>query len=321
MLVLLIQIIGTIATAIIAIILLQKDWRTKNEATRKEAVLVTKIIYAVSAVSILNMAISYFQSQSDINKLEKDKRQLQVINANLSLNVSKTADASSGHEVPYKKALNKPEMPMNEEIQNFPTTDNKAEPKKQTDVSKKSNKHSAQVNNVRKIAVTGTRNMQDKADELPLFHFVSTGGRVLSGVLISKANKPVYNLSMRITNYDDLMECKCLIGNTNSTTIGALNTQSTYFFKLPKFKRRAQNGRYLLTLRFNNKLYDEEAVYAFAGHRHFTQALRVKQYKDSMLVSTTIIRLPGYKLRYVNWDRGFPLSLHEQSRKGYIASN
>ena len=68
MLMLLLQIIGAIATAFIALTLLKKDWRTKNEAIRKEAVLVTKIIIAVTVVSVVNLGISYFQSQIDINK-------------------------------------------------------------------------------------------------------------------------------------------------------------------------------------------------------------------------------------------------------------
>jgi hypothetical protein len=321
MLMLLIQIIGTIATAIIAIILLQKDWRTKNEATRKETALVTKVIYAVTFVSILNLAIAYFQSQSDISKLEKDKRQLQITNANLSFDVSKNTSVPSDHNISYKKEPDGRPMTMNEDLQNSSMAVSKVEPENHTTPNKKPGKRAVQVNQVKTIPVNKIRSLWDDSDEVPLFHFVGTGRRMLSGVLINKENKPIYNLPIKVVNYDEMRDCRCFTGNTNSATIGILNTQSTYFLKLPQFKRRAQSGKYLITLRFKNRVYYEEAMYIYTGHRRFSQALRVKQYDGSLLIHNTIIRGPGYQLKNVNWDRSFPLSLDEQSWKADIAAN
>ena len=142
MLMLLIQIIGAIGTAIIAIILLKKDWRTKNEAIRKESVLVTRIIFAVTIVSILNLAITSFQGQYEISKLEKDKRQLQVTNANLSFNISKiataqpTAGPSAESDIPKKRVL-----ATNNEAQDHPAVISDI-PKKYVAVTKKSEKRS-----------------------------------------------------------------------------------------------------------------------------------------------------------------------------------
>lgn len=337
MLMLLIQIIGAIATAIIAIILLKKDWRTKNEAIRKEAVLVTKIIFAVTVVSILNLVVTSFQGQYEISQLEKDKKQLQVTNANLSFNISKIATAqpvpniSAARDLPVKKDAPEQVVKPNDEAQDHLTVVSRIEPKKHMSATiKKTEKHSAPANtasnnialkNKKPTPVSIVRIPSNEPDDVPLFHFIGTGGRILSGVLVSKSDRPIYNLSVKVTNYDDLMDCNCFVGNTNSVTIGALNSQSTYLFKLPEFNRRAQSGRYLITLRYNDKLYYEEAVYTFSDRRSFSQALRIKQYEGSSLVHTTVMRGSNYQSRLINWDRIFPLSLDEQAKKAYIASN
>lgn len=330
MLMLLIQIIGAIGTAIIAIILLKKDWRTKNEAIRKESVLVTRIIFAVTIVSILNLAITSFQGQYEISKLEKDKRQLQVTNANLSFNISKiataqpTAGPSAESDVPKKRVL-----ATNNEAQDHPAVISDI-PKKRIAATKKSEKHSESAkkvknniaaNSKKNTPVNTAREPSNEPDDVPLFHFIGTGGRVLSGVLVSKSSRPIYNLSVKVTNYDDLMDCRCFVGNTNSVTIGALNSQSTYLFKLPQFNRRAQTGRYLITLRYNDRLYYEEAIYSFHDRRNFSQALRIKQYEGASMVNNTVMRGSSYQLKSINWNRGFPLSLDEQARKAYIAAN
>lgn len=333
MLMLLIQIIGAAATAIIAIILLKKDWRTKNEAIRKESVLVTRIIFAVTIVSILNLAITSFQGQYEIGKLEKDKRQLQVTNANLSFNISKIATAQSNpglSDMPAKSETQKKVETINDEAEDHLAIVSKIEPKKHKPETKKPDKRSVPVNTVKNSLadnnkknppVTAVRGPSNEPDDVPLFHFIGTGGRVLSGVLVSKSTRPIYNLSVKVTNYDDLMDCKCFVGNTTSVTIGALNSQSTYLFKLPEFNRRSQSGRYLITLRFNDKLYYEEAMYTFTDRRNFSQALRIKQYEGSSLVHNTVMRGSSYQARSVNWERVFPLSLDEQAKKAYIAAN
>jgi len=333
MLMLLIQIIGAIGTAIIAIILLKKDWRTKNEAIRKEAVLVTKIIFAVTIVSILNLAITSFQSQYEIGKLEKDKRQLQVTNANLSFNISKIVTAQPTTDLSAKgdvREAPKRVQATSDEPQDRIAAVNKIEPKKHVAVPKKSEKHSEPfktvknnmaVNSKKNTPVNVVRELSNEPDDVPLFHFIGTGGRILSGVLVSKDSRPIYNLSVKVTNYDDLMDCRCFVGNTNSVTIGALNSQSTYLLKLPQFNRRTQTGRYLITLRYNDRLYYEEAIYTFTDRRNFSQALRIKQYEGSSLVHNTVMRGSSYQLKSINWDRGFPLSLDEQAKKAYIAAN
>lgn len=330
MLMLLIQIIGAIGTAIIAIILLKKDWRTKNEAIRKESVLVTRIIFAVTIVSILNLAITSFQGQYEISKLEKDKRQLQVTNANLSFNISKIATAQPTAAPPAESDIPKKRvLATNNEAKDHPAVISDI-PKKRVAVTKKSEKRleSAKkvknyiaANSKKNTPVNTARELSNEPDDVPLFHFIGTGGRVLSGVLVSKSSRPIYNLSVKLTNYDDLMDCRCFVGNTSSVTIGALNSQSTYLFKLPQFNRRAQIGRYLITLRYNDKLYYEEAIYSFNDRHNFSQALRIKQYEGSSLVNNTVMRGSSYQLKSINWNRGFPLSLDEQAKKAYIAAN
>jgi len=90
---------------------------------------------------------------------------------------------------------------------------------------------------------------------------------------------------------------------------------------LPEFNRRSQSGRYLITIRFNDKLYYEEAMYTFTDRRNFSQALRIKQYEGSSLVHNTVMHGSNYQSRSVNWERVFPLSLDEQAKKAYIAAN
>ncbi|MBV8390767.1 MAG: hypothetical protein JO080_13265 [Mucilaginibacter sp.] len=337
MLMLLIQIIGVVATAIIAIILLKKDWRTKNEAIRKEAVLVTKIIFAITIVSVLNLAISHFQSQSDINKLEKDKRQLQVTNANLSFDISKSAPAEPVS--PDKKRHPKPPSTIKPEPQQHLLPAKKGQPEhlvtskpSQKKVPKKYSLTENKDFKKRLIPVSIVKPVAAETKAIPLFHFINTGGKSLAGVLIYKNSKPVYNLSVSITNYDNLMNCKttndnafdskCFIKNTySSPTIAALNAQSNYFIKLPQFKRRANSGRYVIMLRVNNRTYSEEAIYTFSTHNHFSQALRIKEYDDGVLVHAAVIKDDSHRLKSIDWKRRFPLSLNEQSRKGYIVAN
>jgi hypothetical protein len=280
MLMLLIQIIGAIATAFIALTLLKKDWRTKNEAIRKEAVLVTKIIIAVTAVSVVNLGISYFQSQIDINKLEKDKKALEIANVNLSSDISKgpvkqTAPALSIKKQSLKRVINGP----------YP--------------------------------VNGSK-------QAPLFHFVMLSNRSLAGAIINKDNKPVYNLSVRITNYDGLLSCRtkeqkanltasrCFISNTSyNPIINKLNAKSIYYLKLPQFNTRANNGRYVITLTFNKRNYYEQAVYSISRGQKLVQALRILAYEGNAMVSNTVVKNSDYELKAVNWNRGFPLPLSQ----------
>ena len=214
MLMLLIQIIGAIGTAIIAIILLKKDWRTKNEAIRKEAVLVTRIVFAVTIVSILNLAVTSLQSQYEISQLQKDKKQLQVTNANLSFNISKiataqpTSDFSSKNDVSENKETPKQVVTANDDEQDHLAVVTKIEPKKRLMATKKPEKHLIPVNTVKNniaanrriIPASIVREPTNEPDDVPLFHFIGTGGRVLSGVLVSNSPRTINNLSVKVTN-------------------------------------------------------------------------------------------------------------------------
>ena len=278
MLMLLIQIIGAIATAFIALTLLKKDWRTKNEAIRKEAVLVTKIIVAVTAVSVVNLGISYFQSQIDINKLEKDKKALEIANVNLSSDISKgplklSASALPNKKKSLKKTVNSP----------YPANGSK---------------------------------------QVPFFRFIMLSNRTLAGAIVNKDNKPVHNLSVRITNYDGLLNCrtierkanpnasKCFISNTGYTpVINKLNAKSTYYLKLPQFNTRGNKGRYVILLTFNNRNYYEQAVYSISRGDKLVQALRILAYEGNAMVSNTVVKNSDYEAKMINWNRGFPLPL------------
>jgi len=283
MLMLLIQIIGAIATAFIALTLLKKDWRTKNEAIRKEAVLVTKIIVAVTAVSVVNLGISYFQSQIDINKLEKDKKALEIANVNLSSDISKGAVKESGPVLSNKKRSLK--------------------------------------------SIVNSSIPANSSKQVPLFHFIMLSNGSLAGAIINKDNKPVYNLSIRITNYDDLLACrtggkktnladsKCFISNTSyNPIINKLNAKSTYYLKLPKFNAGAKNGRYVILLTFNKKNYYQQAVYSIQRGHKLTQALRILAYDGNAMVSNIVVKNNDYELKAINWNRGFPLPLNQPSK-------
>ena len=280
MLMLLIQIIGAIATAFIALTLLKKDWRTKNEAIRKEAVLVTKIIVAVTAVSIVNLGISYFQSQIDINKLERDKKALEIANVNLSSDISKGVVKEPGPALSNKKRS---------------------------------------LKNIVNSSIPASSSKQ-----VPLFHFIMLSNRSLAGAIINKDNKPVYNLSIRITNYDDLLACrtsekktnlansKCFVSNTSyNPIINKLNAKSTYYLKLPKFNAGAKNGRYVILLTFNKKNYYQQAVYSIQNAHKLNQALRILAYDGNAMVSNTVLKNNDYELKAINWNRGFPLPLNQ----------
>ena len=278
MLMLLMQIIGTIATAVIVVYLLKKDWRTKNEAIRKEAVLVTRIIMAVTAVSILNLGISYWQSQIDINRLEKDKRDLAMANANLSSGNTGITNSKTGLAALHPKK---------------PVSANNSESKK-----------------------------------APVFRFILLPNHTLAGTIINKDAKPVYNLSLKITNYDNLsgygnrkvnyrtISTKNFVSNTiYSPTIASLHSGSVYYLKLPKFNKGAAWGRYVLYVSFNKKTYYEEAIYSYSRRKGLQQALRIIEYNNNSIIHKTAISSKEYQLKKVNWDGLFPLPINLPAKK------
>jgi hypothetical protein len=288
MLILLIQIIGAILTAFIAVTLLKKDWRTKNEAIRKEALLVTTIIVAITIVSVLNLAISFFQSQVTISQLENDKKELKIANANLSLEISKEAIKQSKLILYYQK------------------------------------ESARQI----KLAANNIQHLINSSKEVPLFRFVMLSNKSIGGSIVNKDNKPVYNLSVKITNYDNLVKCKsrkagtlvvdakCFINNTIfNPAIASLDAESSYHLRLPQLNNKAKWGRYFIILTFNKRHYYEEAVYTISKKHGLLQALRVIEYDDNTVIHKSLIKNKDYKLEYINWDKTFPLPLNLQLKK------
>ncbi|MDB5143030.1 MAG: hypothetical protein JWQ66_1743 [Mucilaginibacter sp.] len=288
MLILLIQIIGAILTAFIAVTLLKKDWRTKNEAIRKEALLVTTIIVAITIVSVLNLAISFFQSQGTINQLENDKKELKIANANLSLEISKDAIKQSKLILYYQKESTR------------------------------------QI----KLATNNIQHLINSSKEVPLFRFTMLSNKSIGGSIVNKDNKPVYNLSVKITNYDNLLKCKsrkagtlvvdmkCFINNTIfNPAIASLDAESSYHLQLPQLNNKAKWGRYFVILTLNKRHYYEEAVYTLSKKHGLLQALRVIEYDNNTVIHKSQIKNKDYKLEYINWDKAFPLPLNLQLKK------
>jgi hypothetical protein len=285
MLILLIQVIGAILTAFISLLLLKKDTRTTTEAIRKEALLVNRIIIAVTAVSILNLGISYYLSQNEKAQLVKDKKELKEDNADLMLQLSKN-NTEQSKLITYQK------------------------------------QSARQLT----LAANNLQHLINGSKEVPLFHFIMLSNKTLLGTVLNKDYKPVYNLSVRITNYDNLLQCKtkkagvfdmkCFVTNTAyNPLITSLGAKNLYYLKLPKFNKKAQWGRYIITLTFNKKSYYEEAVYSNSQKHGLSQALRVIEYDDNAIIHKTIIKSNDYKLKYINWDKAFPLPLNLQLKK------
>jgi hypothetical protein len=284
MLILLIQVIGAILTAFISLLLLKKDTRTTTEAIRKEALLVNRIIIAVTAVSILNLGISYYISQIDKAQLIKDKKELKEDNTNLKFELSKNTVEQS-KLITYQK------------------------------------QSARQLT----LAANNLQHLINGSKTVPLFHLIVLSNKSLLGTIVNKDHKPAYNLSAKITNYDNLLKCKtrkanvfdlkCFVRNTiYNPMITSLGANSVYYLKLPKFNNKAIWGRYIITIVFNKKSYREEAVYSISK-KGLSQALRVTEYEDNIVIHTTEIKNKDYSLKNVNWNKAFPLPLNLQLKK------
>ncbi len=284
MLILLIQVIGAILTAFISLLLLKKDTRTTTEAIRKEALLVNRIIIAVTAVSILNLGISYYISQIDKAQLIKDKKELKQDNTNLKFDLSKNTVEQS-KLITYQK------------------------------------QSARQLT----LAANNLQHLINGSKTVPLFHLIVLSNKFLLGTIVNKDHKPAYNLSVKITNYDNLLKCKtrkanvfdlkCFVRNTiYNPMITSLGANSVYYLKLPKFNNKATWGRYIITIVFNKKSYCQQAVYSISK-KGLSQALRVIEYEDNVVIHTTEIKNKDYSLKNVNWNKAFPLPLNLQLKK------
>lgn len=285
MLILLIQVIGAILTAFISLLLLKKDTRTTTEAIRKEALLVNRIIIAVTAVSVLNLGISYYLSQTDKAQLVKDNKELKADNADLKFGLSKNTIAQS-KLITYQK------------------------------------QSARQLT----LAATNLQHLINGSKTVPRFHFIVLSNKSLFGTIVNKDRKPAYNLSVKITNYDNLLKCKtgkgrvfdlkCFVSNTiYNPMIASLGASSVYYLKLPKFNSKAAWGRYIITIAFNKKSYCEQAVYSISPKHGLSQALRIIEYEDNTIIHSTEIKNKDYRLKSVNWNKAFPLPLNLQLKK------
>ncbi len=287
MLTLLIQVIGAILTAFIALLLLKKDPRTVTEAIRKEAALVKNVIIAVTLVSIINLSVSYYLARSEESVLEKDTRALKTDNQDLRSQLSRS---------------------------NF-------EQEKLIVYQKQSARQLTQAaNNLQQVI--------NSSSQAPLFHFMLVHNKTLIGTVVNKDDKPLYNLSVRITNYDNLLGCrgnkaapsrvdpKCYVTNTlYNPMIATLDGRSTYYLKLPKLNARAKTGRFIISLTVNKRTYYEQAVYSVSKKNVLSQALRLIEYNDNAIIHKAVITSRDYRLNYINWTKAFPLPLNPQIKK------
>lgn len=285
MFILLIQVLAAVLTAFIALLLLKKDNRTTTEAIRKEAFLVKKIIIAVTIFSILNLGASFYIAQFDKEQLEKDKKDLKADNAQLRLQLSKN-NIEQSQLVSYQK--------------------------------QSARQLTLAANNLQHI-INGSKTA-------PLFRFILLSNKSLFGTIVNKDSKPVYNLSVRITNYDNLLKCKtkkansldmkCYVTNTiYNPMIPTLGAKSIYYLKLPKFNKKEKWGRYIVTLTFNKKSYYEEAVYNISQKRGLLQTVRLIEYDDNEIIHKTVFNNKDYQLKYIDWNKAFPLPLNLQLKK------
>ena len=285
MLTLLIQVIGAILTAFIALLLLKKDPRTATEAIKKEASLVKNIVIAVTVVSVINLSISHYIAQSERAQLENDRKALKADNADLRSQISRS-NLEQAKLITYQK------------------------------------QSARQLTQ----AANNLQHLISSSNQVPLFYFMLLRSKTLIGTIVNKDNKPVYNLSIRITNYDNLLRCKtekkgvidmkCFVTNTSyNPLIATLTAESTYYLKLPKVNNKAKTGRFIINLTINKRSYYEQAVYSISKKNVLSQAIRLIEYNDNTIIHKTVINNKDYRLNYVNWTKAFPLPLNPQLKK------
>jgi hypothetical protein len=171
-------------------------------------------------------------------------------------------------------------------------------------------------------AANNLQHLLSSSSQAPLFHFMLVGNKTLIGTVVNKDYKPVYNLSVRITNYDNLLQCRpkkagaslayahCYVNNTlYIPTISTLNAQSTYYLKLPRLDVKAKTGRFIISLTVNKRTYYEQAVYSVSKKKVLSQALRLIEYNDNTIIHKAVISNKDYRLTYINWTKSFPLPL------------
>jgi len=283
------QVLVTITAASVSLIAIKKDLRSKTIALQNEARTTKYIIYVLATVSLINIFVSSYQSHIDKSDLNRNIDSLKVENNKLRRDLG------------------------NKLVQQIDRTI--------TNQNVSTDKLIAAANNL-KETVNGSL-------KVPLFYFVTIGDTILTGTIYNPDSKPVYNLSFKIINYDNVLDCNkvnllgypyfdlnCFTNNSvQLPPIISLNSLGRQYINLPKFNSKIKTGRFFIYVTLRNKPYVEEAIYSISKNGDMAQALRIIELKNDKLSSSLIIRDSFYQLKNVNWNKEFPLPLIFRLRK------
>lgn len=286
------QIAASVLAAIISIVALNKDFRSKTLALQKEARMIRLVILFVTGLSILNAFISSYSSHEDKWELKNQLNKLRGDNKLLQENLTKS-------QLALQKSL-----------------DDKA-----------AGITASQVNSSKRLLESADvlRDIVGGTDEIPAFQFAISSVTKMGAILNNNSTSPVYNLNVTIVNTDKLSGCKLIkakFGNAYNKScfdtvardfgvIPIIMSKGAFSMELPARQYSDEVGHYVVFLMYKNRRYRLENIVKIIDH-NIRQASRViefdNNYKD---LKARIVKQPrGYDLPTVNWKNEFPIKLN-----------
>lgn len=186
-------------------------------------------------------------------------------------------------------------------------------------------------------AAKGLSNLIGGTDSVPVLLFANYSNNKIIGILRNLSVQPAYNIEGVIANYDSLLLCK---GNlhvvSKNQTVMALDNDCIEHcqkvFKsailiqgrdgeidpLPLSFKIQPSGKFILTLTYKNKLYEELCYYKIVNN-FIQQTTKIFQIQNSKIVKSWVYNISKNpkEIPKINWSIEFPFHLYNTRRWKY----
>ena len=292
---LILQCVVIFITAYISVNSLKKDLRSRTQKTKAEALNNKYAIIGITIVSITISIVTYNVSEKDKVKLNSDlkllkdyEQEIRHQNVILSRKNDTLRDALNINSIVTSKLI--------------------------TSSQEKSAKQLIGAAKKLKSIITGS-------NVVPKFQLSNLSDSTVIATLDNLENTSIYNLSVSVINFENILKCDtttlekqkyfyldfdCYYSNTiEFGLIHTIGAKSGLVIELPKYDIKKQSGKFLTSIVFNSKIYDEELVFKVKKGLIY-QSLRIVEYVDKKINKIYNVPLKGRNPLYVNWNNEFP---------------
>lgn len=295
---LILQIILIALTAVVSINSIKKDLRSRTQKTKNEAQLNRIIIILISVVSVIISVITYLGSENDKSVLNKSF---------LSIKKGDSLIRSDNALIRNDNTNLRTELSKRLIFQSKLISEGQERSAKQLNIASKS--LTEKING---------------SDEVPLLEFSLNSDSTLFCLLRNRSRLPVYNFQLAILNYSSILDCQsfqvvkeriysydCYYNSlTRFPTFPFLTSNSRTEIQIRKNKINSKNNtaKYIAIIEMKNRTFYEETISMLIDNK-FYQALRILEFTNDKITRKIVIKDKLYKLKNVNWEKAFPLSL------------